>query len=71
MVEISESYQGFISSHDHAPEFLYLGDTAYRAFLVLIERTAMDINDIKQQRKPYMGMKVMHIINNDLHIKCG
>jgi len=61
--EINEKHYKFIELNSCAPDFLYLGSIAYHAFIQTMGTEA--------QEKPYMGMKVFHIINNSNHIGCG
>jgi len=66
MFEISEKYQNFTSCFGCSPKFLYLGDSAYKAFL-----TTMKTETNQPENKPFMGMKVFHIINDKSHVECG
>ena len=63
--EISEKHHDFIAANDYAPSHLYLGEIAYRAFIVTMMKSA-PANDVYD--KPYMGMKVNRVINDPTHI---
>ncbi len=70
--EINESYHNFIASYDHVPEYLYLGSTAYKAFLVIMkDRITTEKPKMSTKEKPYMGMTVMRVANNDTHVNCA
>ena len=61
---INEKYQNFIASYDHAPEYLYLGETAYEAFVIMLK----DMVAPESLELPFMGMKVKQVVGDKSHI---
>lgn len=70
--EIDKKYQDFIASYDHTPEYLYLGVFAYSA---LVQCIVSDANfsdpEIPISERPYKGMKIIMVLNEDNHVNCA